>query len=229
MDKEILTLAETANYLKVSEKTVRRLIDDDAIPCAKVGGQWRFMKPMLQNWLQSQMKVVPQQAYMDTLMSQKEAISVSSLIDPSCIFWNMSPGPPGIILDTLSESLYKCGAVDNKGQFLIQLLEREEMMSTAIGKGLALPHPRISGRPPVLRSALAVGYCPEGIDFESIDGSKTHLFVVIASHTDPVHLRILSFFSKVGGQESFISDLSKLKNAKEFQSFLVEKETEILS
>lgn len=227
MEKEVLTLAEAARYLKVSEKTIRRLIDEDAIPCAKVGGQWRFMKQTIQQWLQSQMKVVPQQAYLNTLI-QKEAISLSSLIDPVCVFWDMDAKTSQSVLYTLSQSLQDAGAVENTGQFLVQLLEREKMMSTGIGNGIALPHARLSGQPPVLRSALAIGFVREGIDFSAIDGAKTHLFVVIASHTDPVHLRILSFFSKIAGNKNFLPSLMALRNKNDFLSFLVDQESEAI-
>jgi len=52
-----LTLIEAAHYLKVSKKTIQRLIAAGSIPCAKVGGQWRFLKEILDIWLQSQMNV----------------------------------------------------------------------------------------------------------------------------------------------------------------------------
>ena len=52
----MLTLTETARYLKVSEKTILRMIAEDAIPCVKIGGQWRFMQSALDSWLLSKMR-----------------------------------------------------------------------------------------------------------------------------------------------------------------------------
>jgi len=229
MEKEVLTIAETASYLKVSEKTIRRLIEEDAIPCAKVGGQWRFMRTMVNHWLQSQMNVVPQQEYMNTLLSHKEAISVTRLIDPSCVFWNLHAYSSKEILSLLSNSLLTSGAISDRELFIGQLLEREKIMPTGIGKGIAIPHPRSSGKPPVLRSALAVGYSPEGIDFNSFDGSKTHLFIVIASSTESVHLRILTLLTRIAADDSFLPSVLNMENPAAFISYLLEKETEILS
>ena len=56
MEKNILTLAETAQYLKVSEKTIQRLIGTDDIPCVRVGGQWRFIQSSLDHWLEARMQ-----------------------------------------------------------------------------------------------------------------------------------------------------------------------------
>ena len=48
---EILTADETANYLKVDVKTVYRLVKQGKIPGQKVGGNWRFRKDVLDEWL----------------------------------------------------------------------------------------------------------------------------------------------------------------------------------
>ena len=50
MDDEILTLREVAEYLKVTEKTIYRLLADKRIPAFKVGGSWRFHKSEVVDW-----------------------------------------------------------------------------------------------------------------------------------------------------------------------------------
>ncbi|MFW5776584.1 MAG: helix-turn-helix domain-containing protein, partial [Spirochaetota bacterium] len=56
---EILTLGEAAAYLKLGERTVQRMIGRSEIPCARVGGQWRFLRSVLDDWLLSRMQVLP--------------------------------------------------------------------------------------------------------------------------------------------------------------------------
>ena len=48
---EILTLAETAAYLRVGEEAILRLIDEQALPARRVDGEWRFLKSAIQRWL----------------------------------------------------------------------------------------------------------------------------------------------------------------------------------
>ncbi len=55
MGQNIMTLAETAKYLKVSEKTIHRLMAEDDIPCVKVGAQWRFFQSSIDQWLEERM------------------------------------------------------------------------------------------------------------------------------------------------------------------------------
>ena len=48
---ELMTLEEVANYLRVTEKTIYRLLDKRGVPAARVGHQWRFDKAVIDIWL----------------------------------------------------------------------------------------------------------------------------------------------------------------------------------
>ena len=48
---ELMTLGEVANYLRVTKKTIYRLLDRNGVPATKVGRQWRFDKASIDAWL----------------------------------------------------------------------------------------------------------------------------------------------------------------------------------
>jgi excisionase family DNA binding protein len=50
-DEDVLTLAEAAAYLRTSESAVEQLAAEEAIPSQKIGGEWRFLKKALDDWL----------------------------------------------------------------------------------------------------------------------------------------------------------------------------------
>ena len=52
MTDEILTLREVAEYLKLSEKSVYRLVQDKKIPAFKAGGTWRFRRADIDTWIE---------------------------------------------------------------------------------------------------------------------------------------------------------------------------------
>jgi len=54
MTEDILTIRDVAEYLKVTEKTVYGLAQKRKIPCFKVGGQWRFRREDLDDWIKRQ-------------------------------------------------------------------------------------------------------------------------------------------------------------------------------
>ena len=51
MPEEILTIREVADYLKVTERTLYRLVQDGEVPGFKVGGSWRFRRGDLERWI----------------------------------------------------------------------------------------------------------------------------------------------------------------------------------
>lgn len=48
---EIMTIGETAEYLRISLSSLYKLAQDGRIPCQKVGRHWRFFKPAIQEWV----------------------------------------------------------------------------------------------------------------------------------------------------------------------------------
>ena len=55
MTRDIFTLREVAHYLKVTERTIYRLVAEHRIPAFKVGGSWRFRQADLDRWMRDQM------------------------------------------------------------------------------------------------------------------------------------------------------------------------------
>jgi excisionase family DNA binding protein len=54
MSRGIFTLREVAQYLKVTERTIYRLVAEQRIPAFKVGGSWRFRQADLDEWIRRQ-------------------------------------------------------------------------------------------------------------------------------------------------------------------------------
>ena len=51
---KMLTLAEVASILKISKRTLHRMIQHRQIPAFKVGGQWRLLESRIQKWVQDE-------------------------------------------------------------------------------------------------------------------------------------------------------------------------------
>ena len=87
-------------------------------------------------------------------------------------------------------------AYDNKQNVLDDILEREDTMTTGMQDGIALPHAKTDG---VSELISAVGLVKEGIDFDSLDGKKSCIFVLTlapAASQEP-YLEYLAQISKV--------------------------------
>ena len=54
MPEDILTIREVADYLKVTERTLYRLVQEGKLPAVKVGNSWRFRREDLERWISEQ-------------------------------------------------------------------------------------------------------------------------------------------------------------------------------
>jgi len=101
------------------------------------------------------------------------------------------------------------------------ILKREELGSTGIGRGVAVPHTK---HPSVDRLIGTVGVSAEGVDFDSLDGEKVNLFFLLISPPDRPgdHLRALENVSRQLRDETFCKFLKQAKNAEEILQLLDE-------
>ena len=105
------------------------------------------------------------------------------------------------------------------------ILKREDLGSTGIGRGVAVPHTK---HPGVSRLVGTVAVSPEGIEFESLDGEPVQLFFLLVSPPDRPgdHLRALESISRQLRDESFCKLLKSAKGPVEIQHLLEEADSQ---
>jgi PTS system fructose-specific IIA component/PTS system nitrogen regulatory IIA component len=101
------------------------------------------------------------------------------------------------------------------------IMKREELGSTGIGRGVAVPHTK---HPSVDRLVGTVAVSREGIDFESLDGEKVQLFFLLISPPDRPgdHLRALENISRQLRDDMFCKVLKQAKSKEDIQHLLEE-------
>lgn len=99
------------------------------------------------------------------------------------------------VLEEIVRAVAGSPDVKDLGALLAAVREREALLSTGIGLGIAIPHARI---PAVQRFVVAVGRCGSGIEFGSIDGKPVSIVVLIAGPQDAQkpYLELLAQISK---------------------------------
>ena len=101
------------------------------------------------------------------------------------------------------------------------ILKREELGSTGIGRGVAVPHTK---HPSVDRLIGTVAVSPTGVDFVSLDGETVHLFFLLISPPDRPgdHLRALENISRQLRDDTFCRFLKQAKTPEEIGQLLDE-------
>ncbi len=100
-----------------------------------------------------------------------------------------------VLVELVARLVDRHDGIDGK-QLLKVLKERENMGSTGIGGGVAIPHAKLDSA----RSIMAVfGRSSKGIHFDAIDGKPAHLFFLLVAHgeTFGIHLQLLARISRI--------------------------------
>jgi mannitol/fructose-specific phosphotransferase system IIA component (Ntr-type) len=98
-----------------------------------------------------------------------------------------------VAIEELARLYARCPECDNLDELERTLKEREEIMSTGIGFGIAIPHAKI---PDIKQISFAVGISKDGIDFDSMDGEPVRLVMLIVA-SDKQHKEYLGLLSQI--------------------------------
>ncbi len=90
------------------------------------------------------------------------------------------------------------------------LLSREEMMSTAIGSGIAIPHVRKFGSESLKNDAVYIAYLFEPIDWKAPDGVPVHTLFLVLAADEARHLQILAQIANLASDEQFVEFLKTM-------------------
>jgi len=106
------------------------------------------------------------------------------------------------------------------------LLEREQLGTTGIGDGVAIPHGKLNG---IERPVISFGRSKVGLDFDSMDGQPTYLFFLLVAASDNssgVHLQILARIATLLKSIAFRKKLMEAGTAKELYRAIIQADEE---
>jgi PTS system nitrogen regulatory IIA component len=127
-------------------------------------------------------------------------------------------------LRELAESLTSCVDGLEAPELLDMLLEREELGTTAMGDGIAIPHARMES---LDRLVASFGRSQRGVDFDSVDGKDTHLFFLLVApgREGSAHLLTLARLSRFLSSSDFRSKLLEIDSIDELFQAVEEEES----
>ena len=122
-------------------------------------------------------------------------------------------------IDQMVSLMNKQGNVSDKEVYKEAVIERENLSTTGMVDGIAIPHARTTA---ITEAGIAAMTLPEGVDYESMDGQPTTLIFLIAApdNGDNVHLQVLSELSTLLMDHDFCEDLKNAGTPEEFLSII---------
>ena len=130
-----------------------------------------------------------------------------------------SDSKKGIIREFI-EMFDSAGVLLNREEAESAMLEREELMSTGMEKGIAIPH----GKTDAVKSMVAaIGLKPEGIDFDCMDGQPATVIVATLSpaSTAGPHIRFMAAITSLLNDDNLRGEIVNSKSGQELYSLLI--------
>ena len=186
-----LSVKDAARILNVTEKTIYRWIKQDLIPAYRVNGQNRFNQSELIEWAPSRRMGVAPEAFEEPEEAATPLPLLTDSLEAGGIIYRLDGTSRNEVLGNLVNNLRLSDGVD-KDYLLKVLIAREELASTSVGAGIAIPHPRNPVLLHTTQPTVTLAFLENPVDFRSLDGLDTKILFCVISPTLRAHLHLLS-------------------------------------
>src|SRR5579871_4192570 len=180
MSGETMDMEQLAAYLRRDIREVGKLASRGRLPGHKVGGEWRFAKAEINHWIETQLS-----AYSDRELTELERGGdrtarngpfLGEFLSESSVAVPLPATTKSSVLRALVNLAEQSWVVYDSEAVLSAIRAREEIASTALPSGVAIPHPRRPLPAALGESVLAYARTASGIPFGAPHGGLTDLF-----------------------------------------------------
>ncbi|MDE2728210.1 MAG: PTS sugar transporter subunit IIA [Gemmatimonadota bacterium] len=150
-------------------------------------------------------------------------MSLTELLDEKAILVNLKATQKQEVIEELASALTASGRISDNREVLQAVLEREKIMSTGIGKGVAIPHGKCKA---VDRLVGVLGIKKEGVDFQSLDEQPVYLFFLLVSplNVSGPHIRALAHISRLLRHDNLRKQLIAAEDPRDALALIAEEE-----
>jgi PTS system nitrogen regulatory IIA component len=210
---DLLTAKQVAEYLQLSQRSIYRLLERGELPATKIGGQWRFRKAAIDEWIDLHMGRLAPEELRQLSGTRDEDVRLGTLIDEANALIPVSAGDRATVIRQFIEHIRFQEPVDLV-LLVERILERENLCSTALPDGVALLHTlRTSARVLRLHDLVALGRIERPIAFGALDGSFTDTLVLLLARDERHHLALLAKMARMCREPDVLRGLRTLPTA----------------
>ncbi len=154
-------------------------------------------------------------------------MKVSDLLKVEFIIPHLKGENKQAVINELIDLFKNDPRVEDLEKVRAAVLDREKVMSTGVGKGFAIPHGKTNAVKEIIG---AFGRVPEGIDYDSLDGSPVQLIFLLVGKDNLIstHIKLLSRISRLMNKDDFRNSLIEAKDAQEIIKLFNEEEEHFL-
>ena len=216
---------------------IEQRVKNHAIPFEKRGDRIVFRKNEIDAWASQQilgstgqqLAVYHKESTRQTRKILPQEAILPEMLESGAIASAMVSKTKASVLRDLVALAEKTGHLNDPKTLLASLEAREELCSTALPGGLAVPHPRSHDPYLFETSFLVVGRPVQEIHFGAPDGQPTHLFFLICCQDDRLHLHTLARLCLIAQKTKMLDQLCEAPDAQTMRDALIAAEQEILT
>ncbi len=187
-----LGVRDVASQFGVSEKVVLRWVDEDGLPVSKVDGQYRFSPAALFEWATARGMKIPPALFQEPANGDREVLpNLVEALRAGGVYERVPGSDKRSVLAAMVGHVKLPRGVDREALLQI-ILAREQLGSTGIGEGIAIPHVRNPIVMRVPKPMIILGLLEQPIDFGAVDRRPVHSLFLVITPTTRSHLHILS-------------------------------------
>lgn len=232
MGNDTMDVEQLAAYLQRDVREVGKLASRGVLPGKKVGGEWRFARAEINHWIETQLPnyTEPQLSALERRGAQtgdREPL-LRDLLSPATVAVPLVATTKGSVLRELVNLAEQSWVVYDAAAVLESVRAREEMGSTLLPNGVAIPHlrrplPLMLGEP-----VMAFARTTTGIPFGGPRGELADLFFLVLSRDDSTHLRVLARLTRILMQTELLAQLREAQTGAESLELLLDAEQKMV-
>lgn len=225
---EIMTIKEVSQYLKMNERTVSKLATKGVLPATKIANQWRFLRSLINQWLEQQMVGLTSEQ-LEILESEIIArpLEITQFLTPELIIPESRARSKVELLKEMLDLATQQKLIKNPTLVLKALIKREALCSTALGEEIAIPHPRQPLNESYAKPTIVMARSVEGIEFEALDELPVKLIFLMCFSDDYTHLKVLARLNRMLKDAQFREMLKSASGRSEIFELIQKKDAEL--
>jgi PTS system nitrogen regulatory IIA component len=233
MGNDMMDLQQLASYLQRDLREVSKMASRGYLPGQKVSGQWRFARAEINHWLETQMHAYTEQELtaLETAGARNadQEPLVSALLSEATIAVPLPATTRASVLRELVKLAENTWQVYDPDAILEAIKQREEMGSTALESGVAIPHPRRPLPNALGEEVMAYGRTASGVPFGGSRAGLTDIFFLVCCRDDRTHLQVLARLSRLLLLPGFLEALRAAETPADTLQVIADAERDLLA
>lgn len=224
-----MEITELARMLKTAPGTIERWIRQGRIPVRQKGNSCEFSRSALKKWADTHHMTFNANAPQAATIVEMPPESLLAAMQCGGVLYDVEGRTAPEVLGNAVASMDSIGGDENKSRVIRSLMDREEMMSTGIGKGVAVPHPRSPLPDLGIPALITTCFLSAPVDFNALDRKPVFVLFILMAPSAKHHLHLLARLSFCLRDDDFIAFLRRVPKQDAFYKFINAFEHETLS